>query len=352
MYTELHSPFFIHPKELDAYLEKGWFRMGQMIFTCHVLCFNNEVYSTVWMRLDLKDFKFKKRMRKILNRNDRLFTIKINEPDFEGERQRLYEKHKRRFEGYIPGTLKESLFGMEEDNIYNTKEIAVYDGDRLIAISYFDIGSKTMASIMGLFDPDYEKYSLGIYTMIKEVEYGIEQGLRYYYPGYVVPRYGKFDYKLRIGPMDFYDVPSKTWKPYEEMILERLPSETIYAKLEELSAVFDANQLNYKKLTYPFFDKEFYGHNTESLLQSPLILDCRIVNEKQAFYFVEYNFDSGNYCFFEGRRLFNMMPILVSSFLERFNPESSCLDMVEIERVILKTPDKNKIVSAVMALLK
>lgn len=352
MYTELHSPIYIHPEELDAYLDKGWFRMGQMIFTCHILCFNNEVYSTIWTRLDLRVYSIKKRMRKIRNRNDRLFRIEIGKPDFGGERQRLYDKHKRRFEGYVPGSLKESLFGVEDENIYDTREIAIYDGDRLIAISYFDVGSNSMASIMGLFDPDYDKYSLGIYTMLKEVDYGIEQGLNYYYPGYVVPRYGKFDYKLRLGPMDFFDVPSRSWRPYEELVVESLPSETIYEKLGELSEVFKASSLNCRLLTYPFFDKEFYGHSTGALLQSPLILDCRIINDRPAFYFVEYNYALKAYCFYEGRRMFNMIPILVSSFLERFNPERSCLDMIQIEKVLLRTSDPNKIVKKVFALLK
>ena len=351
MYTELHTPFFIQPEELDDYLDRGWFRMGQMIFTCHILCFNDEVYSTIWMRLNLKDFTFKRSMRKILNRNDRLFRVKIGDPVFEGDRQILYQKHKRRFEGYIPGTLKESLFGLEEDNIYNTREISVYDGDRLIAISYFDIGSKSMASIMGLFDPDYEKYSLGIYTMIKEVEFGMNNRLHFYYPGYVVPGYKKFDYKLRIGDMDLYDVPSKSWIPYDQLSTQNLPSEVIYSKLNELSRAFLQNNLNFKQLTYPFFDKEFYGNNTEALLQAPLILDCRIINEDNAFYFVEYNLESQKYFLYKGRRMFNMIPVLISSFLERFDPEESCLDMVEIDYLIVKSADTKDIVSEVLTIL-
>lgn len=351
MYTELHTPIYIHPEELDSYLEKGWFRMGQMIFTCHILCFDNKVYSTIWLRLDLKGFSFKKRMRKILKRNDRLFRVEIGAPYFEGDRQILYQKHKNRFEGYIPSTLRESLFGLEEENIYNTREIAVYDDNKLIAISYFDIGSNSMASIMGLFDPDYEKYSLGIYTMIKEVEYGMTHNIQYYYPGYVVPGYKKFDYKMRLGAMDFYDVAAEAWKPMEEMGEEHLLSVLIYEKLDTLAKAFEQKNLNYKKLTYPFFDKEFYGNQSEALLQSPLIIDCRIVNEENAFYFVEYNLEIDKYLFYKGRRMFNMIPVLVSSFLERFDPEKSCLDMVQIERLLVRSEDPQDIINEVISIL-
>ncbi len=351
MYTQLHTPIFIQPEELDDYLEKGWFRMGQMIFTCHILCFNNDVYSTIWMRLDLENFAFKRRMRKILNRNNRLFRVEIGDPIFEGDRQALYQKHKKRFEGYIPGTLRESLFGLEEDNIYYTREIAVYDQDRLIAISYFDIGANSMASIMGLFDPDYEKYSLGMYTMIKEVEYGIDHNLKYYYPGYVVPGYKKFDYKLRIGEMDFYDVSTRSWKTYDQLSDHNLPSAVIYSKLDDLAKVFQQKNLTFKQLTYPFFDKEFYGNNTEALLQAPLIVDCRIVNDEHAFYFIEYNLKSRKYHFYKGRRMFNMIPVLISSFLERFDPERSCLDMVQIDYLISRSDDPTEIANRVLTII-
>ena len=205
---------------------------------------------------------------------------------------------------------------------------------------------------MGLFDPDYEKYSLGMYTMIKEVEYGMNNQVAFYYPGYVVPGYKKFDYKLRIGEMDFYDVPTQSWKPYDQLAAHNLPSEVIYSKLRELTYVFEEKKLNYKQLTYPFFDKEFYGHQAEALLQSPLIIDCRIVNEENAFYFVEYNIEAKKYFLYKGYRLFNMIPILVSSFLERFNPEKSCLDMVQIERSLVRSADTKDIINEVLNLLK
>ena len=41
-----------------------------------------------------------------------------------------------------------------------------------------------------------KKYSLGFYTMLLEIDFGIKSGAEYYYPGYVVPNYFKFDYKL------------------------------------------------------------------------------------------------------------------------------------------------------------
>jgi leucyl-tRNA---protein transferase len=45
MFAQVHSPESLHPVELDRYLDNGWFRMGQTIFTTNFLNFNNELFS-------------------------------------------------------------------------------------------------------------------------------------------------------------------------------------------------------------------------------------------------------------------------------------------------------------------
>ena len=44
MFTEKHVPDSITGEELDDYLDRGWYRMGQSIFTCHFLFFNDSLY--------------------------------------------------------------------------------------------------------------------------------------------------------------------------------------------------------------------------------------------------------------------------------------------------------------------
>nr|GFD32934.1 hypothetical protein [Tanacetum cinerariifolium] len=48
--------------------------------------------------------------------------------------------------------------------------------------------------------PDYRKHSLGKYLLLLKTEYAREQQLAYYYPGYLVYGYSKFDYKLFASP--------------------------------------------------------------------------------------------------------------------------------------------------------
>jgi arginine-tRNA-protein transferase len=335
MFTEIHFPIEILPKELDNYLAKGWFRMGQMIFTCHVLCFKDQVYSTVWIRLVLEKYAFQKSMRKLLLKNSNRFKTIIREAVFDSEKQKLYEGHKERFEGYIPNTLKESLFGMEEENLYNTYEVCVYENEELIAVSFFDIGSDSIASIMGLYNPDYAQYSLGIYTMLCEIQFGMEEGKKFYYPGYVVPGYKKFDYKLRVGQMDFYDVPSEEWKSINALKEELLPAETMRRMLSALKEALTEKQIISRLLIYPFYDKDLFGYEEKEFLQSPLILNIQITkNAKNELFFVEIDLVKKEYRLCKGGKVFNMLPVLMSSFLESFDKQKSFLDFILIEKTL------------------
>ncbi len=351
MLTEIHVLNHIPPSKLDEYLAMGWFRMGQTIFTCHLLCFNNEIYSTVWTRLALQNFQFKKSLRKILKRNDQRFRTVVRRAVFDYERQHLYHLHKERFEGYVPGTLEESLFGMENRNIYQTLEVAIYDGKRLIGVSFFDLGRDSIASIMALFDPSYARYSLGMYTMLKEIQYGIDTGRQFYYPGYVVPRYGKFDYKLRLGEMEFLDVPSGQWCPIPELNINNLPAETITQKLRQVSLAMQRYDLAAKQLTYPFYDKDLFGYEEEEFLQSPIILDCSPENYDETILFVEYHYLLNKYRLAKGIRTFNSTSIFMSSFMDKFDPARSCLDIISIDKVIVESREPEVIADRLRKIL-
>ena len=69
------------------------------------------------------------------------------------------------------------------------------DGFFYDVFSIFDKGSSALESIKGVWDPDYSSYSLGLYRMLLEEQYGQENNFKYYYPGYIAPGCPSFDYK-------------------------------------------------------------------------------------------------------------------------------------------------------------
>ena len=107
-------------------------------------------------------------MRRVENR----FTVTYGHAQPNANKEALYAQHKARFKGFIHNTLSEYLSAGFQGTVFDTREVCVYDGDRLIAVSYFDLGDQSMASLLGLYDEAYGKYSLGTYTLLKEAEYG------------------------------------------------------------------------------------------------------------------------------------------------------------------------------------
>ena len=214
MFALKHYPQRISGRELDIYLLRGWYRMGQNIFTTHFLCFGRDFYSAIWIRQDLQGYRFRKSLRKILRKNDQAFQVYARPALINTEREQLFQLYRRNFPGELAPTLLDALQDGGFTNIFNTYEIAIYDQDQLVGLSYFDLGEASAASITGIYHPDYQQQSLGFYTMLREIQFCQEQGIRYYYPGYVVPGYARFDYKARIGEVEYFDLANHSWRPY------------------------------------------------------------------------------------------------------------------------------------------
>lgn len=275
MFTQFHNPPNLHGEILDIYLANGWFRSGQYIYTSKILNFEGELFSPIRIRLPLENYTFRKSLRKIWNKNQKFQTI-FHKAFINKEKEDLYKRYKTRLDGYVAKTLKDSLQEGGETTVYDTYEAAVYDDGKLIAVSYFDLGENSIASIKGIFDLEYSSYSLGIYTMLAEIEYGKKNGFKYYYPGYVIPGYPKFDYKLRIGTVDYYKAEFDLWLPFEKMKNEELPSVVIENQIVTMSHALEKAELNHKIYFYPLFDKGYLGNIGElAELKTPIFIKIK-----------------------------------------------------------------------------
>ncbi len=225
----------IYPWELDMYLASGWYRMGQGIYTCSVLWGELGPTPVIWTRLPLKDFTFDKRQRKLMRRNSRRFKVEVRRFVFHEEQERLFDLYRAFFDGYLAPSFKEQVNGPAEGNVFDSLEVAIYDGDELVAFSLFDEGMNSTTSISGIYHPAYARYSLGYWTMLLEMAYSLEKKKGYYYPGYVVPGIPKFDYKLRIGKNIEGFLPAESrWIPYSRFPHELLEPNIIIKLLSLL----------------------------------------------------------------------------------------------------------------------
>jgi leucyl-tRNA---protein transferase len=349
MFAVKHYPEQIKGKELDEYLANGWYRMGQTIFTTHFLCFGEVFYSAIWIRQDLAQHQFSKSLRKIIKRNNAQFQFQFGRAQMDVNRESLYQQYRKVFPASIAPSLLDSLQDGEHFNVYNTCEFTVYDGSKLIAVSYFDVGEDSIASILGFYDPDYKAYSLGLYTMLMEMEYGKIKNFKYFYPGYVVPGYDRFDYKLRIGEVDYYDLRSGDWLPYATFGSEDVPLQRMRVKLEILRQVALQMRLNLPIRFYPLFEANLFGYPSMPFFDYPLLVYGGETQEEDGHYILVFDPRTSHYqlllCSNFDYSLFYFNDVYTSMF----NAERHFTQLILLEQVLESHAMPEVVLNALLA---
>ncbi|MEZ4989915.1 MAG: arginine-tRNA-protein transferase [Saprospiraceae bacterium] len=335
IFADKHYPSeTMSPEALDAYLAKGWYRMGQTIFTTHFLCFQQHFYSAIWVRLELADYQFGKRARKLLRRNARQFRYEFKKGKIDREKERLYQRYRRSFPGMLAPSLKDSLLDGEDQNIYNSLEVAIYDGEKLIAFSFFDLGQESAASILGVYDPDYDRYSLGYYTMLLEIQYCLDQELEYYYPGYVVPGYSRFDYKLRIGDVEYFDLASNKWEDFSELAEEDIPIKKMEMELQQLYRVFRQHNIPCHIKHYPLFESNLFGFWQAPYFDYPILMHCFPQSNASRFVIAVFDVRHNCYHLLQCSLLEDFQFFFNESYIQSFDPSRFFTELLVVNRYI------------------
>ena len=199
----------VTPLQLDMLLASGWRHFGPQFFRYSLGIYESDIRRVIPLRIRLDSFSFSKSQRRVLRQNqDAVVELRSIEA-MDNEATALFERHKTRFKAGVPDSIADFISSpMPCDAL----ELNVRIDDRLIAASYFDIGERTVSAIYGMFDPEFSYRSLGIFTMLKEIEYAIEQGKELYYQGYAYDGPSFYDYKKRFRPTERYDW-NGNWSP-------------------------------------------------------------------------------------------------------------------------------------------
>jgi len=277
MYTRIERPETLDPRELDRYLDRGWYRIGQTLMTCRFLLWGGVLRSAIWTRTPLEEYRYRKGLRKLMNRNSRRFRLTesvLTRAMVDRQREALYQRYLTVARGDRAADLQDFLFGESPHDLFNTREIAIWDGDRLVGFSWFDIGGDSVQSLLGVYEPDFASHSLGFYSMLLEVQHGLENGLKFHYSGYVLPGEPVMDYKLRVGHMYWLDAQRNQWRPWEEFNREAMPTQQLRRALWSARAALLRRGVPSAMRGYPMFEAGAYDPELSSCLDQPLVLEC------------------------------------------------------------------------------
>lgn len=214
--------------ELDFFLSIGYYRMQQEIFTCRYIVFGDKLCPVHWLRIALASVTYGPKQARLLRINEQ-FSVAVKPFVLSGEIETLYTLYKNRLNFDTYESVESCLLNGATQSAFDTYMVEVRDGNTLIAVGVFDNGERSIAGILNFYHPDYHRQSLGKYLMLLKINYARLQQKDYYYPGYIVSNYPKFDYKLFAceAATEVFDSSSGRWLPFSWETVTALASDRL-----------------------------------------------------------------------------------------------------------------------------
>lgn len=207
----------------NALLERGWRRFGEVFFAP----FCDYCQKCVSIRYIVNDFIFSNSHKRVLKKNKNL-KIVLDIPSFSIEKLDLYDKYHffmQSKKGWIYNGISEDKYRSMfiDGHLDFGKEINYYLDDELIGVAFLDILEKfkSMSAIYFFYNHKYKHLSLGIFSILKQIEIARQLGLFYVYPGYWIKDHYSLGYKDKFTPFEslinrpqLYEQP--IWQLYDE----------------------------------------------------------------------------------------------------------------------------------------
>ncbi len=218
------EPDYVLPDEngfkgtvLDQYLELGFYRMQHIVFTTHHtrLDVAGNSVPVFWLRTLLPQVK-EQPSAKAIRKKCNAFSITYKKAIVTAETEELYSLYRESVNFSTSETSRSYLHQFELENPFDSWMVEVRDATRLIAVGYFDKGATAIAGILNFYHPEYHKYSLGKFLILKKMDYAVACNMPWYYTGYISTANTKFDYKLfpDASAVEVYLPLENVWMPY------------------------------------------------------------------------------------------------------------------------------------------
>jgi arginine-tRNA-protein transferase len=200
------------PEQMDLLWALGWRHFGNYFFRYSASRRLGGFRTVMPLRVDLSNFAPSRSQRRALAKN-RDLSVVISDTFIDEVKKGLFYRHRERFGENVPDSIYDFLSEEPAVEPCRNREICVYDGDRLLAASFLDIGDQSTSAVYAMFEPSESKRSLGVFTMLEAIRYSRDLGCKYYYPGYAYHEQSVYDYKKNFAGSEYYDW-EEGWKPF------------------------------------------------------------------------------------------------------------------------------------------
>lgn len=200
-------------------LEHGWRRFGHMHFVPE--CKN--CTKCISMRIDVEKYTFSKSDKRVLAKNKDT-EVYIQPPSLSIEHLKLYDKYHEHMSekkdwSYSPITPSEYQRSYIDGNVDFAQEFLYVRNGDLVGVALTDVLPHSISSIYCYYDHDFEKYSLGRFSILAQIKVAKELNIPYIYLGYWIKNHFSMGYKEAYKPFEILknrvSLDEVTiWQPY------------------------------------------------------------------------------------------------------------------------------------------
>lgn len=176
-------------------LNQGFRRSGLSIY--HPVCKGCE--SCIPIRIDVRNFSQSKGQRRTWRKN-RDIRVEHHPLEFKIKDFELYKKYQKDWYHVNNPVSKSEYKEFLTESPVNTEILRYYLNEKLIGVGWIDRLGELISSVYFVFDPDYAKKRLGIFSLLYEIAYARFLGIRWLYLGYWVESSPKMNYKAEFHP--------------------------------------------------------------------------------------------------------------------------------------------------------
>ena len=202
----------VAPAQMDQFWADGWRHFGVLFFRYRAALHDGKTFTVLPLRIDLHRFTLTRSLKRVLAKNQDIRTL-IRPVVVDEVKKALFLKHRLRFKENIPSSLDDFLSPYPDSVPCLNLELCLYLGDRLVGVTFLDVGEIATSAVYAMFDPAEMRRSLGILMMLQSIQLSRERECLYYYPGYAYREPFAYDYKKRFAGLEYLDWAAG-WKPY------------------------------------------------------------------------------------------------------------------------------------------
>jgi arginyl-tRNA--protein-N-Asp/Glu arginylyltransferase len=154
------------------------------------------------IRIDVEQFAPDRSQRRVHRRGLRTLDVEIGPPEFSHEKVALYNRHKagRGLSADGQDIDEAGYRAFLVDTCCESFELRYRLDGRLVGVAVVDRAEDALSAVYFYFDPEFERLSPGVFSIMKQIELCRAWGLRFLYLGLYIRDCPSMAYKARYLP--------------------------------------------------------------------------------------------------------------------------------------------------------